>query len=190
MNRAKTMKWSALAAVAVALLAAGLTGAAPALAATPSPSSTPSPSGAGQNCAYIVPVKQTVCAPVTEDLHAAVLKATGYQVLESTAASPQSSAGVTPASVFVLAKLYDDQNMGGSNYEVDGSGACTSAVIGVGNIGSSWYGRVSSFAGYSNCRVKIWESTGYSGASLGFYASKSYVGDALNDRTKSVQVTK
>ena len=186
--RARWARGGVAAAAAAATLAFGL------LAATPAQAMTKNTTAAttSQNCAYVVPVKTTVCAPVTDDLHAAVYQQTGYQVLEAGSPSTAMRAvdGVTPASVFVQAKLFDDRDKGGSFFEVDGGGACTSTVAGVSNIGSSWYGRVSSFAGYSNCRVKVWELTGYHGASYGFYASTNYVGDALNDGTQSVQLVK
>ncbi len=49
---------------------------------------------------------------------------------------------------------------------------------------------MSSFAGYSGCRVRIWEKTNFKGASLGYLASSKDVGSAMNDQTRSVQASK
>jgi len=113
--------------------------------------------------------------------------------MSSSDASVPFSANTSRAAVastsYLLGRLYDDQNYGGSYLELYGSGSgCTSSNgFGFTNIGSAWYGRVSAFRGYSGCKVKIFANTGYSGASYGFYASSSYVGSAMNDKAKSVQ---
>ncbi|QDZ15894.1 hypothetical protein [Humibacter ginsenosidimutans] len=149
---------------------------------------------AGQNCGVFVDTGQTICVDAGQDLHAAVTADTGKTIVTAatgaSAPAAVSRAAVAAASTsYLLGRLYDDQNYGGSYLELYGSGSgCTSSNgFGFANIGSAWYGRVSSFRGYSNCEVKIFSSTSYGGSSYGFYASSSYVGSAMNDKARSVQ---
>jgi hypothetical protein len=148
-----------------------------------------------EDCGMFIETGQVVCVPHGEDLHAAVLKETGKTIIvadgavETAAATAEIAASdVSPAASFLKARLYDDQNFGGSYFEVFGSSACASGVPvgGVSDIGSGWYGRVTSIRGYANCDVKVYENTGYGGASYGYVSQSGYVGDAMNDRTKSV----
>ncbi len=175
-----------LAAVAVAV---SLFGAAPAANAA-----TSDPAGdAVQDCAFLTDTGQEVCVDHGDDLHAAVYDETGYTVIETQTApsTAQIKAARAAAAVYVVAKLYDDANYGGGVKEIDASGSCSGSTIwNVGDIGSGWYGRVSSFAGYSGCRVKIWEKVNFKGASLGYLASSKNVGSAMNDQTRSVQAAK
>jgi hypothetical protein len=174
----------------VAVAAMGLVGIAPASAA---------PVAAKQSCAVFLDTGQTVCVKAGADLDQAAADQTGRTLViskgssVSTLAKPvgatNSRALVVPLSSFLQGRFYDDQNYGGSYLETFGAGSCTSSLPQweEGPIPSSWYGRISSFQGYSNCKIRIWENTNYTGATLGNYSSKAYVGDAMNDRTKSVQ---
>ena len=80
---------------------------------------------------------------------------------------------------------------GGGSYEILASGPCASGSTTwyLNDVGSAWYGRVSSFQGCSNCNVSIYEGTYQSGAQLGPLSYSAWVGAAMNDRTKSVKLT-
>ncbi len=148
-----------------------------------------------EDCGVFIETGTFVCVPHGEDLHAAVLDETGQTIIvadgAATTAAAIAAADVTPNSSFLKARLYDDQNFVGSYFEVFGAEACVSGggVAGVSDIGSGWYGRVTSIRGYANCDVKVYENTGYGGASYGYVSQSGYVGDAMNDRTKSVTTT-
>ncbi|QHC56788.1 peptidase inhibitor family I36 protein [Rathayibacter tanaceti] len=144
--------------------------------------------GGAENCIRIIELDRELCAPVQEDLHQKVLEETGLRVVEQPAARSVSRAALTTQATYVITRLYDDLNQGGSSYEVTSGTPCNgSTVKSVGDIGSSWYGRVSSFATFGGCTVKIWENTNFSGASFGYAGSTGFVGAAMNDRTRSVQ---
>lgn len=157
--------------------------------ATPANAATTDGASSSDNCGVIIETAEVICVPAGDDLHAAVMAATGKTVVIATPKRMPQAVGVSPASVFLLGKLFDDANFGGGSLEMYGydSGCTSNTSFGFADIGSAWYGRVSSFLGYSNCQVKIFENTNFGGASYGFYGSSSYVGDAMNDRTKSVQ---
>ena len=146
----------------------------------------------GQDCGVFIDTGVTVCVPDGADLHAAVAQQTGRTIVIGTAKTDAAAAASplsTQTTSYLLGRLYDDQNYGGSYEEFYGlnTGCSPSAGFGWVDIGSSWYGRVSAFHSYSSCKTKIFEKTNYGGATYGFYAHSSYVGDAMNDRTKSVQ---
>jgi len=180
----KKVSASMLAIVGSALLMLGM--AAPASASSPNGTS-----GTNEDCGVFSGTNVTVCVPHGGDLHAAVKAQTGQTiVIGGTKAA--AAAEASPDSVqtsYLLGRIYDDQNYGGSYYEFYGLGTgCTStASFQWPDIGSAWYGRVSSFHSYSSCKTKIYETTNYGGASYGYVADSSYVGNAMNDRTKSIK---
>jgi hypothetical protein len=49
--------------------------------------------------------------------------------------------------------------------------------------------QISSFQGYTNCMVTHFDGKSYGGASIGPSWGKDYIGDAMNDRTSSLQWT-
>ncbi|HAN25085.1 MAG: hypothetical protein CMH36_12990 [Microbacterium sp.] len=142
--------------------------------------------GGGENCGVFLESGLTICAPAGDDLHAAVTAQTGYTIVDG----DETDAGRATTVSYLLARLYDNADYGGAYYEVWGSSGCSSAVgvRGVADIGVGWYGRVSSFQGFSSCRVKVWQNTSFTGSSVGFASSSSYVGAVMNDQTRSVQV--
>ncbi|HEY3548770.1 MAG TPA: hypothetical protein VGK17_22075 [Propionicimonas sp.] len=157
----------------------------------------------GQDCGYFIETGATVCVPHGADLNGAIYAQTGKTVVEMSAngvtalTAPESkpaSSGMTvsPASnSFIIGKLFDDINYGGGSYEILASGPCASGTPTwyLNDVGSAWYGRVSSFQGYSNCNVTIYEGTYQTGAQLGPLSYSAWVGAAMNDRTKSVKLT-
>jgi hypothetical protein len=58
---------------------------------------------------------------------------------------------------------------------------------GVGYVGNSWNDVISSSRGYNNCQLKHWEHANWEGRSTGWLSSASYLGDAMNDETSSLQ---
>jgi hypothetical protein len=183
MNK-KNVRASVLAIAGSALLMVGIT--APANAA-----STSGTLGADEDCGIFAGSNVTVCVPHGGDLHAAVKEQTGQTIVigGTRAAAPAAAGPDSVQTSYLLGRIYDDQNYGGSYYEFYGLGTgCTAtASFQWPDIGSAWYGRVSSFHSYSACKTKIYETTGYGGASYGYYADSSYVGNAMNDRTKSIK---
>jgi hypothetical protein len=55
------------------------------------------------------------------------------------------------------------------------------------NVGTTWNDRISSFQGFSNCQIRIYENANFTGATDGAFTATDYVGDAMNDRTTSVR---
>lgn len=56
-------------------------------------------------------------------------------------------------------------------------------------VPAGWDNVISSFRGFSVCWTRIWEHPNRVGASFGFAPDTSYVGDAMNDRTSSYDMT-
>lgn len=159
------------------LAAAALVGAVviPLAAAAPAAAA---PSG-GNFCSINVDTERMVCVATAAELPSAQAQAA-------------RSGGVTPAATYIIAKLYDNGNFDASAgvLEVTAGAACTTSKT---NIDSSlsnlgvWSDRISSFQGYANCYVKLWENAGFVGASLGYYSGTSNVGSAMNDRASSAR---
>jgi hypothetical protein len=55
-------------------------------------------------------------------------------------------------------------------------------------VGTGWNERISSAQGWSSCDIfRHWENPGYDGAVRTRTPNCSYIGDAMNDRTSSLQ---
>lgn len=179
-----------------ASLALVVASALPAFAATSSDASENSL----QNCALNLDTLVETCADADEDLSDAIYEKTGDIVattpdtiaplaFATTSATTRSAAAATSATQIMVAKFWDKSDYSGNSFFMYRSSGCTSSAspAGAPNIGSSWYGRVSSFKGYSGCRVKVWSNTSYSGSSYGYAASASSLG-SMDNKTKSVKV--
>lgn len=181
MNRTKTRLALGTGIIAATLMST-LAIAAPAQAASADPLAD------DVKCAVILDTMDEVCVPAGEDLAAAVYEETGYTLVE--AATAPTTAQLARAEegmlAFVLARFYDDASYGGSSFDVAGTGACNGSFVWSNAIGSSWWGRVSSFQGYSGCVVRVWETTSYSGSNYGYVANATGLG-AMNDKAKSWQ---
>lgn len=103
--------------------------------------------------------------------------------------------GVAPTATYIIAKLYDNAGYDASNgvLEVTSGAACTSSRSDVdtqlGTLGG-WDNRISSFQGFANCAVKLFESNYFAGSAYpgtGYYVSSSNVGAAMNDQASSVR---
>jgi hypothetical protein len=131
-----------------------------------------SPPEAVPYCSLNLSTGRTVCAATEAGLNAA------------------TSRGLSPESTFVLAKLYDQAGRTGPYLEIQASGPCdTNSDIdwGTANVGTTWNDRISSFQGFSNCQIRIYENANFTGATYGAFTATDYVGDAMNDRTTSVR---
>jgi hypothetical protein len=102
-------------------------------------------------------------------------------------------AGPSPmASSYLLATLYTNANYAGSSLALQASTPCDTNA----DVDHSWAtlpagfaDEVSSFKGANNCQVKLFEHTNYGGTSLGPLTSTTYVGDAINDKASSIQLS-
>lgn len=158
------------------------------IVAAPPATAADGTASAEQHCGLLMDSGTTVCVVQGEDLGAAILERTGRRVVDD-AAGAIAGTGTGARVTYLMATLYDNSGFSGPFLSLFWSAPCGSGYVGWSDIGSVNYGRVSSFRGYSGCRVRIWENVGFSGQSLGFVADSSYVGAAMNDRTRSVQVT-
>ena len=113
---------------------------------------------------------------------------------EAAMIAARDAARSAQSTTYVLAKLYDNNGRTGPYAEIDASGPCdtnsdvdwSTTNIGI-DISTYWNDRISSFQGYSNCQIRIYENANFGGASYGTYTSSNYVGDAMNDRTTSLR---
>jgi len=105
-------------------------------------------------------------------------------------AAPATRTAVTPLAGTVIGIEFSDANYQGATYTITG-GTCTSTTSDVdwqlSPLASGWNDVISSFHSYANCWTKLWENTGYWGASYGYVGDSSYVGNAMNDRASSIQ---
>ncbi|GAA1821165.1 hypothetical protein [Agromyces neolithicus] len=156
--------------------------------AAPARASSADPVSEDVHCTIILDTKSEVCVPSGEDLAAAVYEDTGYTLVETTTAptDAQLERAAEQRLAYVLARFYDDASYGGSHFDVAATSACNGSFVWSNVIGSSWWGRVSSFQGFSGCVVRIWETTSYSGSNYGYVANAPGLG-AMNDKAKSWQ---
>jgi hypothetical protein len=187
-------RWWMRAAMA-ALTAAAITVSTPSVWATPSAPSVPSaPSAAagriddaGSFCAFNSATGVLACVDDEQDYPAAK-RAAGVEP-DLGVARP----GAIAAAQYLLGRFYDRDQFSTADGYIDwfAPAPCTTST---GNVDSSWVDttnwrpRISSFQAYSNCLIKVWNNTGYSGSSLGYAASRSNVG-GLNDHIWSVRFT-
>jgi hypothetical protein len=105
-------------------------------------------------------------------------------------AAPAAPAAVRPLAGTVIGVEYSDANYQGATYTITG-GTCTGTTSDVdwqlSPLASGWNDVISSFHSYANCWTKLWENTGYWGASYGYVGDTTYVGNAMNDRASSIQ---
>jgi len=160
-----------IAVTAVLSAVAGLGTATPASAAAPLP-----------YCSASVDTGVVTCAASEEGLRAA------QQPVPHLATSGTLAAAAS--TTYVLGRLYDDANRTGAFFEITASGPCdTSSDLDweLGALPAVWQDRTSSFQGYSDCQIRVYENNSFGGLTYGTYSSTNYVGDALNDRTSSVR---
>ena len=104
--------------------------------------------------------------------------------------APGAVASLT--TTYTLARLYTASGYGGSSLTLEASTPCdTNSDVdhSWASLPSAFNDTVSSFTGYNNCQVKLFEHVSYGGSSVGPATSMSYVGDAMNDEASSVQLS-
>lgn len=113
---------------------------------------------------------------------------TGEEVCGADAARAEA------AAAWVLVRFYDGYNYTGSTLTLTGGHPCTTPIDpeyfhrNLGNFG--WNNRASSVRGYSNCAVKLYDSTGLRGASSRWILSASNLGViGWNNRASSVKMS-
>jgi hypothetical protein len=57
------------------------------------------------------------------------------------------------------------------------------------SVPAGWNDIISSFRGYGACWTRIWEHTNRFGSTFGFTGDAAYVGDAMNDRASSYDMS-
>lgn len=144
-------------------------------------SATAGPAGSGNFCSFNVETQKMVCVATEAELVGARAQA--------------ARNAVTPLATYTIAKLYDNANYDASAgvLEVTAGASCTTSRS---NIDSSiadlggWRNRISSFQGFANCAVKLFENTNWGGSAYpgtGYYVSSTNVGAAMNDQAESVR---
>ncbi|WP_299932375.1 hypothetical protein [uncultured Nocardioides sp.] len=109
-------------------------------------------------------------------------------------ASSALSAGTESSALssFLLARLYEDKNKQGGIYSIFGDGPCDNTggyEWELDTFSATYNNEISSFQGYSNCDVKLFENISFNaspGATYGPYASSNDVG-AMNDKASSAR---
>jgi hypothetical protein len=129
----------------------------------------------GLYCAYYAPTKVLKCATTARDMDAA-----------RAAAVP-----ATAAASFLMGEFYDNTGYSKTAGYLDwfDSAGCTSSLSDVDSTWSdttTWRARISSFKGFSNCRIAAYELTNYGGAALGYATARSSLG-VLNNHVWSAR---
>ncbi|MBM9466641.1 hypothetical protein [Nakamurella leprariae] len=165
---------SALAAASVALVMLVLT--------VPAATADPVVSPTGDYCAANAVTGTIACVDELHDYPAARAAALG---------TDGAARSVSPTASYLLGRFFDNDQFNTAAGFIDwfGSAPCTSSLTDINSSWSdttSWRGRISSFQGYSGCRIRAYELAGYGGTSLGWVASSANVG-SLNDHIWSVR---
>jgi hypothetical protein len=192
------------AAAALAFVASALA-AAPAQAA---PAVSSAPSDKTPHCVHdVTGAKPTTCY---SSFREAIRQATGGRVTDAplnsraamndkafeaklNAAAAQSSlTGLADADTIISIE-YMDRDYEGEDQIWQATRGCPDNNINdvdheIGDVGWS-DNQISSFRGYANCWVKHWQYENFTGASVGPYSARSYIGDAMENRTTSIQWT-
>jgi hypothetical protein len=104
----------------------------------------------------------------------------------------QTRSSRAAAATYILAYMYDSAGNTGLYYTITNTAPCdtnSDVDFSVTNIGTTWNDRISSWTGFAECELRIYENATFGGASYGTYTSSSYVGDAMNDRTTSIRLS-
>lgn len=160
----------------LAAAAAVITVAVTPATATPAPAA----SGAGDFCVINVEhASAPTCFPSPARLMAAETGQTSTQ-----------------ATQYLIARLYDnrDYNTAAGYLEVYAPSGCTGATTNIDfqivDLGS-WKDRISSFKSFGLCAAKLWTGTNFNGSAYpstgSFQANSTYIGNAMNDHTRSIQ---
>lgn len=167
------------------LLAVAVLGSAPAAVALEAPADVGEQPT--EHCVLNTETGREVCVADARDLAAAVLEETGYVlVYGDERASVAGDAAV--AATYVLGTFYSYPSYGGSSRAVSAANPCSAgyaySYADLGSIG--WNDDIDSFKSFNGCQTKIWENTGYNGASYGYVTNSTDVG-SMRNRASSVR---
>lgn len=142
----------------------------------------------GTYCVHNADTGATACVESLADYDSA-LAAAGIQ--PSRGDGTARSALAPAATQYLLGRFFDNAGYDTSDGFIDwfAGNSCTATTTDINSAWSdttTWRNRISSFQGYSGCRIKAYENTSYGGASLGYVTSSSNVG-VLNDHIWSVR---
>jgi hypothetical protein len=171
----------------------------------PNPAKSPNHLRASRHC--VVHLAEQGRATCYDSFRKAIADASGWQITDA----PDSAAGVDPrldarinalpgakkrgASALggiVLSIEYVDINFGSSTFTFTGNRECTGPISDLDYqypdlAVRGWDNVISSFKTYANCFVNHFENPNYGGIRTGYQGTRSYIGDAMNDRTSSLQ---
>ncbi|MFI8931547.1 hypothetical protein ACIG3E_28225 [Streptomyces sp. NPDC053474] len=106
--------------------------------------------------------------------------------------APQGKAAATGETPYLLAQFYTEANYGGTALVYMGAGACerdNGTDYQRPYVGDEFNDAISSLKTYSDCRANLHEDRDFQGANIGWlYGEWDYVGDAMNDRTSSIEL--
>jgi hypothetical protein len=105
------------------------------------------------------------------------------------AAAERSSLIGTGADT-VISIEYLDRNFDGGTQIWSAGGGCNDTLNNVDHEAGdvTWVvNQISSWRSYANCWVKHYENPNFGGDSIGYLPTRSYIGDAMDDRTSSIR---
>jgi hypothetical protein len=144
-----------------------------------------------QACGVVADTGATACFATSAELESWVESETGTSSVSAVPDDQEAPAARVSAasdSSFLLAIFYQDANYGGASWSVFATGACNKNK-------STWEWEyqftshndwASSFQGFSNCQVEIFDNIDFTGTTLGPVAQSANVG-AMNDRTSAAR---
>ncbi len=173
--------------VAAAALTVGVGGRAS--AADPVPNSSVA---SLKFCGYVLEAQAQACFATAGERDTWLSQESGRNVVVVANGDTKAvSAALVADDDFLLGILYEDADYGGASFAITGPSQCDSNKstweYGLSYVGAAWNDRTSSFQGFANCQVKVFDNQSYGGTSLGPLAQSSNAATAMNDRTSSVQ---
>jgi len=112
----------------------------------------------------------------------------GFEAKLNAAAAQSSRVGISADTVISIE--YMEPDFGGAAQIWSANDGCNDTLNNVDHESSTvnWaVNQISSYRSYANCWVKHYENPGFGGASIGYLPTRSYIGDAMNDRTSSIR---
>jgi len=147
----------------------------------------------GEHCGVMAETGALACFTTIDQVE-------DWAAVTATSPSPTPSKGIAALAAgasgsYLQGIFYEKNNKTGDTLSIYGDGACDSssdwdyAVPKFSAFG--WNDEISSFQGYSNCQIKLFENANYNsataGATYGPVTSTNYVGDAMNDKASSAR---
>ena len=172
------------------VMLAAATAATAAVLVEPSTASAATPV---THCGFISTTGATACFNTLDQVNAWAAGQSGGSVSAAPTGSAASPAAA--ASSFLQGEFYVDAGYGGNSLSIFGSGACdgnhSTADYFVPDLTvQGWNDAISSFKGFSNCYIKLYENKNYNqtpGATYGPYDHSTNVGSAMNDQASSIK---